>query len=214
MDIKSAVLMWSVLSFSLAACEPPPDANHVDDSEQSSPSQARFVEGQVAYGRGDYATAYKIWLPLAEQGHVNAQGTLGFLYDMGRGVKQDFGEAVKWYREAAEQGNAEAQYNLGNNYRNGQGVPQDYTEAIKWLRKAAEQGYPEAYNNLGIMYVFGLGVPKDYIQAHTWFSLGATKDGDDASENRDIAAKKMTPTEIAEAERLAQEWMEKHGKGK
>ena len=37
----------------------------------------------------------------AEQGHVIAQNTLGFLYLNGQGVNKDYAEAVKWYRRAA-----------------------------------------------------------------------------------------------------------------
>ena len=180
-----------------AACTSSPDA---------------YREGQIAYGRGDYAAAYKNWLPLAEQGHADAQGNLGFLYDTGRGVGQDYAEATKWYSKAAEQGNAEAQYNLGNSYREGQGVERDYAEAFKWFRKAVDEGFPEAYNNLGLMYEFGQGVPKDYIRAHASFSLASSGGVAEGSKNRDIVAKKMTPTEIAEAERLALDWMKKHGK--
>ena len=181
------------------------------EQEPASPTQAMFEEGQLAYGQSDYAAAYKIWLPLAEQGHVTAQGTLGFLYNMGLGVKQDYAEAVKWYSKAAEQGNSEAQYNLGISYREGHGVPQDDNEAFKWLRKAAEQGFLDAYNNLGLMYVFGRGVQKDYIQAHASFSVAAAAGNANGSENRDIVTRKMTPTDIAEAERLVGEWMKKHG---
>ena len=48
---------------------------------------------------------------LAEQGHADAQFSLGFMYENGLGA-----EALKWYRLAAEQGLAEGQYNLGNMY--------------------------------------------------------------------------------------------------
>ena len=30
-------------------------------------------DGKDAFGRGDYQTAYRIWLPLAEQGNAKAQ---------------------------------------------------------------------------------------------------------------------------------------------
>jgi TPR repeat protein len=40
----------------------------------------------------------------AEQGDVNAQNNLGFMYNTGKGVAQDYKEAVKWYTKAAEQG--------------------------------------------------------------------------------------------------------------
>ena len=35
----------------------------------------------------------------------------------------------------------------------------------------------------------------------------------DAARNRGIAEKHMTPEDISEAQRLASEWMGKHGKG-
>ena len=41
---------------------------------------------------------------------------LGFMYDNGRGVTQDYAEALKWYRLAAEQGLADAQTWLGLMY--------------------------------------------------------------------------------------------------
>ena len=56
------------------------------------------------------------WRALAEQGHAEAQFTLGAMYAAGEGVPQDFVEAVRWYRLAAEQGHAWAQYNLGVRY--------------------------------------------------------------------------------------------------
>jgi TPR repeat protein len=80
-------------------------------------------EGWAAYQRGDYATALKLWQPLAAQGNAFAQSNLGFMYDSGQGVKRDLGEAAKWYRLAAEQGNPRAQSNLGSMYAAGEGVP-------------------------------------------------------------------------------------------
>jgi hypothetical protein len=35
-----------------------------------------FKDGQVAYSRGDYATAMSLWRPLAEQGDAPAQTAL------------------------------------------------------------------------------------------------------------------------------------------
>ena len=73
----------------------------------------KFEEGFTAAQRGDYATAYRLWLPLANQGNASAQFNLGIMYRIGQGVPQDYAEAMKWYRKAAEQGDASAQFNLG-----------------------------------------------------------------------------------------------------
>ena len=124
----------------------------------------------------------------------------------------DYATALREWRPLAEQGYGDAQFNLGNMYRKGLGVPQDYAEAVNWFRKAAEQGYGDAQFNLGSMYENGEGVPQDYALAHMWFNLAASRsspgeDRDKAVENRDIVAKRMTPAQIFEAQKLAREWM-------
>jgi len=116
-------------------------------------------DGLDAAVRGDYKTAYKLWLPLAEQGDAEAQYNLGVMYEHSLGVPQDYKEAFKWYRLAAEQGDADAQNNLGVMYNEGQGVPQDYKEAVKWWRLSAEQGDEQAQINLATMHDDGL----DYL---------------------------------------------------
>lgn len=121
----------------------------------------------------------------------------------------DYAEALKLWRPLAEQGNAYAQYNLGFMYEHGRGVAQDYAEAVRWYRLAAEQGEAHAQNNLGLIYEYGRGVPQDYVQAHKWYNLAASRyPGPDglAVKNRDGVAAKMTPAQIAEAQRLAREW--------
>ena len=107
----------------------------------------------------------------------------------------------------AEQGYADAQFSLGIMYGQGQGVTQDYKEAVKWYTKAAEQGYAEAQNNLGLMYGQGQGLIQDYKSAHMWYNISAANGDSDAVKNRDIIAKKMTPSQIEKAQDMAREWM-------
>ena len=56
------------------------------------------------------------------------------------------------------------------------------------------------------MYDQGQGVPQDYIQAHKWVSLAAVQGNKNAAKARDFFAKEMTPTQLAEAQKLAREW--------
>ena len=112
---------------------------------------ADFQAGFDAYGRGDYATAYWEWLPLAEQGDAKAQFNIGALYDFGWGVPKDDAVAAQWYRLAAAQGDVEAQFNLALMYQYGEGVPQDYMQAYAWLNIAATQGNKNAANNRDVM---------------------------------------------------------------
>ncbi len=130
-------------------------------------------------------------------------------------MPQDYAEAVKWSRKAAEQGNARAQFVLGTMYNNGQGVTQDYAEAVKWYRKAAEKGYARAQFSLGTMYGLGRGVTQDNLQAHVWLNIAVSnlppgEVRDAAVKSRDdVIAKRMTPAQISEAQKLAREWKPK-----
>ena len=129
--------------------------------------------GEEAYRRGDYATAFKEYGPLAEQGDATAQSILGGMYDLGLGV------------------------------------PEDDTEAVRWYRLAAAQGYAPAQFNLGVKYDLGRGVPQDDVQAHMWFYLAAAQGIEQARKERDTLAERMTPAQVAEAQRLAREWKPK-----
>jgi uncharacterized protein len=122
------------------------------------------------------------------------------------GGKLRFRPAAYASRKAADEGYALAQNNLGVMYANGQGVPQNYAEAAKWYRLAADQGGAEAQSNLGGMYFNGDGVAQDYIRAHMWLNLAAAQGIQEAIKNRDLVALKMTPLQIAEAQRLARKW--------
>ena len=138
------------------------------------------------------------------------------MYRDGLGVPQDYATAVTWYRKAAEKGLVEAQSQLGSMYFNGRGVPQDYIEALSWNRKAADRGNAISQLNLASMYFNGRGTPKDNVQAYMWSILALSRFPASPKEYRDKAvyfrdqiAAKMTPAQIAEAQKLAREWKPK-----
>jgi hypothetical protein len=155
----------------------------------------------AADGQQDYAATLRLCRPLAEQGDAKAQSRLGFMYLTGQGVAQSDTEAAKWYRRAADQGDPAAQDSLGSMYY----AAQNYVEAAKWTRLAAEQGHFAAQAALGLMYANGQGVPQDYVLAHMSYNLASVHD-QDAIKARDGIAAKMTPEQIAEAQRMAREW--------
>ncbi|WP_129610936.1 MULTISPECIES: tetratricopeptide repeat protein [Rhodoplanes] len=78
----------------------------------------------------------------AERGDPQAQTRLGFLYQIGRGVPQNYVEAARWQTRAACQGEPRAQYLLGLLYDKGHGVPQDYVQAYMWLSLATASAPP------------------------------------------------------------------------
>ena len=176
----------------------------------------------------------------AEQGLPDAQLSLGYSYSQGRGVSEDDDEAFTWWLMAAEQGLAQAQDLLGQKYarlgnwreaarwiglaaaqgytpayhlmglfsENGYGVLEDWEEAAFWYEKSAVAGNPASQSNLGQMYEDGRGVPQDLVIAHMWFNIAAAQGWD--SFRREQAEEMMTNSEIAEAQRLAREWLAAH----
>ena len=178
----------------------------------ATPAWAGFNEGVAAYDRKDYKTALPEWLPLTEPGDASAQYNLGNMHRLGQGVLKDYVEAARWFRRADEQGGALAHFNLGLMYYRGQGVSQNNTEAVSWFRRAAEQGDAPAQTYLGLMYVLGWGVRQDDLQAHKWWSLAATKGNKQAQKNLENITKTITPAQLAEAQKLAREWIEAFNK--
>lgn len=146
----------------------------------------------------------------ANAGDAQAQNLLARMYVVGKNVPKDYVQARQWFEKAAAQGNAVAQGELGWLYENGRGAPKDYVQAAKWYKKAAAQGNAAAQFQLGILYWAGRGVPQDYVRAYMWWSylIAANSTGDEqklAAILRDDVARGMTPAQIAEAQRLAQQ---------
>jgi len=121
----------------------------------------------------------------------------------------EYATAFKLLRSLANKGDVRTQSMLGSMYLKGQGVAQNNVEAARWYRKAADQGDVKAQNNLGVIYYGGQGVPEDHVQAYKWFAIVASTGNEQAGENRDIVAKRMTPAQIAKAQKFAREWKPK-----
>jgi TPR repeat protein len=109
----------------------------------------------------------------AKKGNAEAQYRLGEMYDLGKGVPQDYAQAVQWYRRAAEQGHAPAQFALAEMYKNGDGVAKDIKEALRWYRRAADGGSAGAQLLLGVLYESGMGVATDLGEAARWYRKSA-----------------------------------------
>ena len=118
---------------------------------------------------------------------------------------RDSNKAMKWLRLAADQDNAEAQFVLGNLYWE----RANYAETVKLYLRAAQHGYGHAQDYLAAMYAYGIGVPADNVQAYFWYDLAAARGEENAAEKRDLIAKKLTPDELVEAQKLVREWKPK-----
>ena len=130
--------------------------------------------GEWAYVTGDYPRGARVG-PAAERGDARAQAYLGFMYQYGRGVPQNYALAVYWYRRSAEQGNPIAQHLLGLMYDKGQGVFSDYVLAHMWLslRRRAPRA-PEHEDNIRLRDAVASKMSKGQVAdaqalANAWF---------------------------------------------
>ncbi len=114
-------------------------------------------------------------------------------------------ERAEWEEKAA-QGDIQSQRQLGVMYLLGQGIDPDYDMALEWFNKAAAQGEDIAQYQLGVMYADGKGVAQNNVQAHMWYSLSAQQGNENARIRLDELTEQMTAAEIADGQRLADEW--------
>ncbi|MEQ9225637.1 MAG: tetratricopeptide repeat protein [Parvibaculum sp.] len=133
----------------------------------------RFDKGVAAYDAGDFAQAFEIWLPLAQNDDLAAMRNVALLLRQGKGTAPDPERALYFYERAGRGGLVSAQVNAAFMHLDGDGIPQDYKQASFWFHAAAVAGVPVARYNLGVLYERGLGVERDPARALAWYALAA-----------------------------------------
>ncbi len=75
---------------------------------------------------------------------------------------------------------------------------------------AAQSGAVDALFELGMMYSTGRDVEPNLITAHKWFNLAALRGNKAALDYRKELAHEMSQYDVAEAQKSAREWLNKH----
>jgi uncharacterized protein len=73
---------------------------------------------------------------------------------------------------------------------------------------AAQTGAPDALFELGMLYATGRDVDADLVVAHKWFNLAAARGNASALTYRVELAREMSAEQVAEAQKLAREWLQ------
>jgi len=161
-------------------------------------------------------------------------GVVGAMLEKGKVGYDDPSLSVHFLTRAAELGDAEAQDRLGDLYEAGsQQTLKDFDMAARYFAQSAQQANDYGMMSLGLAFIRGQGVEQNKVQAYFWLSLsnlrksvstgiglarlqllqrtpGYESYGDDMLDRstvRDELAQTMTPQEIAEAQRLARDWL-------
>jgi tRNA A-37 threonylcarbamoyl transferase component Bud32 len=184
-------------------------ATNLSSPEVQALDQA-VSRGSEAWTSGDFSKALALLLPAALKGNPVAQHRIGVMYVMGQGVEQDFAEATRWFRKAAEQGQGESQFSMGLRYQLGQSVAKDDKEAARWFKLAADQGIGAAAEALANQYSKGESVPQDLVEGYKWAVVAARlPDPNNGDATRRDLEDKLTPDQLAEAQRRAREFVPK-----
>lgn len=97
---------------------------------------------------------------MAQEGDLNSQLTLGYMYlygDEEANIEQDYQKAFSYYEQAAQQGDNVAINNLGSLYYSGIGVSRNLLKAVQLFSQASTLGNTESMVNLGFIYISGKG---------------------------------------------------------
>jgi TPR repeat protein len=98
-----------------------------------------WEDGMVAYNRGDYAPAIRLFRPLAERGNAKAQSRIGVMYRRGQGVARSSVHAFIWFSRAAAHGDAKAKVELHELSQTM--TPQEISEAQQMAQACEASNY-------------------------------------------------------------------------
>jgi uncharacterized protein len=150
----------------------------------------------------------------AEQGHLEAQYWLGWLYIREVDELFDVKLGLQYFKSSAEAGYVESMVWLARHYMYGspplEKKDKDYKQAFYWFCKAAEHNHAVAQRRLGYMYQEGLGATKDDGQAAIWYQKSAEQG--DAKAQCELGWIYQSGTGVAQNDKLALSWYLKSAK--
>ncbi len=119
-----------------------------------------FDRAEKMFERGEYVSAFQIYLDLANAGDRRAQFAVGKIYEIGLGrniYNPDL--AISYLRSSAQAGYGHAQMELADAYFKGdRWFNQDLIRAEAWWGRASENNlFAGWYRLLGLYPVFGPG---------------------------------------------------------
>jgi TPR repeat protein len=120
-------------------------------------NEALFVRADQHSDRGEWRSAFRLFLAAAKAGDLGSQLNLGYCYDTGKGVRQNVIKALYWYRRAYLRGYSSAATNIGTIWRDRQ-KPE---RALYWFRRAVQMGDEGA----------NLAIGKDHREAVRYLEL-------------------------------------------
>ncbi len=202
------------------------------EKSESWRKQAHMLR-EIAANKGDVEAQFylglfqhneKMRIMAAEQG--GAAGLRHAAYDSAIGIVTPLNVelAIVLYKRAADLGDPEAQYSLAGYYEKGDNIPKDEEKAFDYYLKSAAQGDVTSQFIVYLKYELGDGVGRDLVRAYAWLNIYLASYHEDTTgakseikwkrsnrldelHRRDDLAKKLTPNQLADAQKLSSIWI-------
>ena len=78
------------------------------------------------------------------------------------------------------------------------------------IEQTAIGGGVDPLFELGLKYCTGRDVSLDLVQAHKWFNIAALRGNEAAKRYRLELGREMSKLQVAQAQKLAREWLSRH----
>lgn len=176
--------------------------------------RAQHWMGLMLHNRGRYDEAINWYSRAVENGDAKSADRIAFFYERGIGRPKDLKKALAWHRKGAQLGDFQSQIAYAAALRSGEVLTRDERESFRWYARAAAQrdeysqrGY--AYLPIAEMYEEGVGVSRDLGRAYAYAQAAEltvdssdTKSQENARSIRSNVVARLSPAELAAAERL------------
>jgi TPR repeat protein len=138
-------------------------------THQPSESNLNNVSRLIEAGRPE--DAYRRCATLAESGSTAARLYLGWMYQLGKGVKRNLEEAERCYNSVLISESPKAEFYMATlQWEKG-----DPLKTVEWFERSASSGYAPAMYQLSKMYRYGYGVPIDSVRGRKLLDQAASK---------------------------------------
>jgi len=210
-------IVYLLIALFLSGCQSQPtrtqEIQSLEEKATAGDADAQFsLATSFDFGHGvqrNGSSAFHWYRKAADQGHAEAQNSLGSTYQ----ADKNYSQALFWYQKAADQNHPLATNNLAYLYDLGLGVPQDRKKGYFLYLKSANLGWSEAMFNLANMYGAGQLGNVDYFQAYVWcdrsarYALPRWRELQQKSQECiEYLTGKLTPEQIEQAQIEAQQW--------
>jgi len=123
-----------------------------------------FSTASRLWDEGKVRAALRLFLKAATRGDLSSQLNVGYMYDVGVGVRRNREQAMYWYKRAYRRGAASAAINIGTIYRN----EADARRAEQWFLRALE-----LRDDSGAFELGKLLVSREPVRASKFFQRAA-----------------------------------------